>query len=165
MYTNVSKEINQRTMELAKEFKPNMNNFNNNKEFNEMFYAGETFCQVVFYDRHEEYTGYTTKFNMDLSKKEEFENTMRIYKEKLEEFQKIAVAEFGVSEYDSRTYYYNNRVGDNFGYCFVDVYVRNQDKERQKELEREKYFADEYEVECSACGDGGCIHCEPHRFI
>lgn len=21
------------------------------------------------------------------------------------------------------------------------------------------------EPDCSACGDGGCIHCEPHRFI
>lgn len=23
----------------------------------------------------------------------------------------------------------------------------------------------EYEVQCTACGDGGCVHCEPHRFI
>lgn len=23
----------------------------------------------------------------------------------------------------------------------------------------------EHEVSCSACGDGGCVHCEPSRFI
>lgn len=27
------------------------------------------------------------------------------------------------------------------------------------------FETDEYEVECTNCGDGGCIHCEPHRFI
>jgi hypothetical protein len=24
---------------------------------------------------------------------------------------------------------------------------------------------DEYDVSCSSCGDGGCVHCEPWRFI
>lgn len=24
---------------------------------------------------------------------------------------------------------------------------------------------DDYEPDCSSCGDGGCVHCEPSRFI
>jgi hypothetical protein len=164
MKVNVSDQINARTMELAKEFKPNMDSFNNNMEFHELYKNGITFCQVFFYDRHEEYTGYTTKFNMDLDKKEAFQKAIALYKEKLEEFQEVAVKEFGLTEYNSRGYYYNNRVGDNFGYCHVDIFVRSEKKEKQEELEREQYY-DDYEVICSTCGDGGCPHCEPHRFI
>lgn len=165
MYTNVSDQINVRTMDLAKDYKPNMDAFNNGKEFSELYNNGVTFCQVSFYDRHEEYTGYTTRFNIDLDQKEAFENAMNSYKEKLKECQKIALEEFGIDEYDSRTYYYNNRVGNDFGYCHMDIYVRSEEIDIQKRLEREKYYADEYEVSCHACGDGGCIHCEPHRFI
>jgi hypothetical protein len=165
MKTSVSDQINARTMELAKEFKPNMESFNNGLEFDELYYNGKTFCQVIFYDRHEGYTGYTTKLYMDLEKKEEFENAMALYDEKLEESQIVAVKEFGLTEYNSRGYYYNNRVGDNFGYCHIDIFVRSEKKEKQEQLEREKYYDDDYEVSCSACGDGGCVHCEPHRFI
>ena len=53
-------------------------------------------------------------------------------------------------------------VGDNIGYCYLYIHERN----KQREEEEEKARADEYyEVECSACGDGGCIHCEPQFFI
>ena len=24
---------------------------------------------------------------------------------------------------------------------------------------------EDYDVDCSSCGDGGCVHCEPHRFL
>lgn len=165
MYRNVSKQINERTMELAKEFKPNLDEFNNNKEFMELYDSGITFCQVFLYDRHNGYTGNRTNFNFDLDRKAEFENAMKFYKEKLEEFQKIAVAEFGVSDYDSRTYYYNNRVADDFGYCHTHVHVRNQEREELEERERWNNYREEDEVSCSRCGDGGCPHCEPHRFI
>lgn len=38
----------------------------------------------------------------------------------------------------------------------------------QNMLEKDFRWKDEqadYEPSCSACGDGGCIHCEPYRFI
>lgn len=32
-------------------------------------------------------------------------------------------------------------------------------------LNPEEDTGEYYEPDCSACGDGGCIHCEPHRFV
>jgi hypothetical protein len=165
MYTNVSDQINVRTMELAKDYKPNMDEFNNGKEFGELYHNGITFCQVTYYDWHDKVENIHIRICMDIDKKELLENAMKLYKEKLEECQKIALEEFGIDEYDSRTYYYNNRIGNDFGYCHMNIYVRSEEKDIQERLEREKHYADEYEVSCHACGDGGCIHCEPHRFI
>ena len=165
LYTNDSRKINKRTMEIAEPFKPDLKKFDNGKEFNEMYNKGETFYQVYYYDRHKEYTGYRTNFHIDLDKAEEFRKAYDLYVGKLNEAQEQAIKEFGLGEYDSRTYYYNNRVAQSFGYCHLEMHERNKQKEKARDEELRKMYEDEDEVNCTSCGDGGCIHCEPQYFI
>jgi hypothetical protein len=157
------KKINVRTMELAKKYKPNFDLYNNNKDFIELYDSGETFYQVFYYDRHEKGYVNQSKFNMNKEKVEELKNALKIYYQKLEEYQIIAVEESGIGKYDSEGYYYNNRVQSDFGYCHVTFHERNKIREEEKRIKEEENYYDD--INCSNCGDGGCIHCEPHRFI
>lgn len=157
--------MEKQALKMAEGFKPDMSKFDNGIEFNELYENGVKFIQVVYYDRTDGgYTGYTTSFNMDLEKLDELISAVDLYHEKLKEAQETLLLE--VRESDRRGIRYNNRVGDSFGICHMRTFERDKEAERKEEEEREKMYGDYYdEPECSRCGDGGCVHCEPQYFM
>jgi hypothetical protein len=163
MRSEDSKKITQRAMEIASPFKPNLKDFHNGKSFNELYFNNEKFVQVFFYDRHDGYTDERIQIHFDLDKQEEFMRTVNQYKDQLTKAQEQAVNEFGLSKYDQQTYYYYHRAGNEFGYCHVELHERHKPTEDEEERRSSNYKY--YEPKCSSCGDGGCIHCEAHRFI
>jgi hypothetical protein len=166
MLTSVSRNINNRAMEIASPFRPKLSDYDNGKDFNELFYSGVEFVQVFLYDRHDEPYASQSNFNMDIDKQESFLHALNIYKQELEKAVVKAIDEMGgLSNYDKFNYSYNNRVGSDFGYCHVNTYVRSEAKDRREEEERNKRYKEYHEPSCSSCGDGGCVHCEPSRFI
>jgi hypothetical protein len=165
MRSDVMQRITNRAMEIASPFKPNLADYDNGKEFGELYFNGVEFVQVFLYDRHEGVQPNTQiNFNMDLEKHDSFLQSIIIYNQQLKKAQEKAIDEVGISEYDKFTYSYYNRVAYDLGYTNVNTFVRSEEKDKKEEESRRKYSED-LEPECSACGDGGCIHCEPHRFI
>lgn len=51
------------------------------------------------------------------------------------------------------------------GYMELDDYFMDREWLRDGKEKENHDDDDDYEVSCTACGDGGCFHCEPHRFI
>lgn len=157
-------KISVRAMEIALPFKPNLKDFDNGKDFADIYYDNVKFVQVVYYDRHDGEDGsVNVRFNMDIDKKDEFLEAIKTYELKLKEAQTQAIKESGISEYDERTYRYYERVGSDIGYCHVYAFTKHKEDD-EKRYAKAKAREDR-EPNCSACGDGGCIHCEPSRFI
>lgn len=170
MYSSDKHKINKMALDLVAEFKPNLNKFNNGKDFMDLYKSNQKFYQVFFQDKNiaDKYVFSETTFQMDIERKDEFWDTVEEYNKQLKNAQAIALEEFGLGEYDNKTYYYYVRVGTDLGFSHVKVFERckpQEEKERAERLRELENDPDYYEPSCSACGDGGCIHCEPHRFI
>ena len=131
-------KVNQLALEKVNHLKPNFDEFNNGKEFGELYHAGLTFAQTFYYDRTEGGYPGQTNYNLDLDKHEEFVKKVKHYNEKLKEAQKEALDELEIDEYSRRNYFYFNRVGDDIGIAHFHTYVRNQktdEEERARQLQ------------------------------
>lgn len=134
------------------------------KDFNEAALSGETFCQVMYYDRREEYSGNRKSANFKTDKAaEEFIAKMREENEAL--FQKMLklYSEYGVTEENYKDNYLwnsmNNKVDfhnltnqermlyrydeDAVGYCFISKFARNLKDEERKEQEQYESMTEE----------------------
>lgn len=90
----------------------------------------------------------------------EYKNIVKYIVENLEDYEEFK-GDFEVLDLDAEGHaYFENgkcvRIDSHWG--FNDDFL----KEHWMGIEKDE---DDYEPSCTSCGDGGCIHCEPHRFI
>lgn len=138
----------------AEKFAPDYKKYTaRNRDFTKLYQGDNEFYQIVFYDRRKDYTGVQTFLNVFEYEKDTILEQMNLYNEKLKELM------------DENYIEWFNKPGDNVGFCYISVHYRNRQKEEEEARLQEREWADYDEPECSSCGDGGCIHCEPHRFI
>lgn len=168
MYSSEIKRICLKSLEAVESFKPDFSKFDNGKDiyehFHELYQADENFYQVFLSDKTEEiYVGERLSFVLDIDEKEEIEHAINLYNEKLAEMQKIVAIEELKENYLVKEYLYLSRVSSDYGLCHMKYLPRNKTIEEAREAEARKYHYED--VDCTSCGDGGCIHCEPHRFI
>lgn len=124
--------------------------------FDKLYDEGHEFVQAMIYDRtvqeHKSMDIYLTP-----DKWEALREAIDAYNKALAEAQMRAVEVAKMIDHvDERTYYYNNRVGQDIGLCISYAGIRSR---------HEDNYYDDRTVNCSICGDGGCWHCEPWRFI
>lgn len=164
MNSGLIDDISIKSMNAVDMFKPNFSRFNNGKKFSDLYYSNQTFFQVAICDRTENiYNSSRLEFFLDYDEVKEFKNLIKQYNERLQKVQtEIALKELG-SEYLLKDYLYFARVGQNLGLCHIQVIERNKEVEEAKEAEARREMYDD--IDCLHCGDGGCIHCEPNRFV
>lgn len=61
--------------------------------------------------------------------------------------------------------YMENKIGDIITFSFLDRDINNAIEKLDKDIREAATIEYESKVTCTSCGDGGCVHCEPHRFI
>ena len=167
MNTGDFRRINTQILDDIKESKPDVTQYDNEKDFSELYHSNVTFFQVFYYDRNDAttYGGNQKTMNVDGDIIEQLEQEIEQYHILLTDTQKKLVEEQIPCDYDKRAYFYNNRVSDDIGFAHFRVFERNQEREDREEQEREKHMKQEDEYSCSRCRDGGCPHCAPNVFI
>lgn len=141
------------------------------KNFTELFKSDKEFFQLSFvnYTALETFRNYNACNHRvcieDEKDIEEIIKSMNSINNELKDYIEILLNDtFSFDEYDKRSFNYFYRVGTDIGFSHISKYSRN--KSREEKEEREMYENNSSsEPKCSFCGDGGCIHCEPWRFI
>lgn len=155
-------KINHHALMWAESFKPNLLQYNNEKEFMELYNSGIAFCQVFYYDKSLNGTRERSNFNFDPKYNEEMKKAVKLYNEKLEVMQKKAIQFFGILDkvkgwtleqieqmvsqldetkkinislcsHDQRTYYNYASVGDDLGICHFRTFVRSESLDHTEE--------------------------------
>lgn len=158
----ILKKVRARAQESAIDF----SKYDSGKTYNELIDNEQDFYYIYFYNRLEEYTGYTTGLNVLPELKDELVESIKKFNEDLDNYaREVAIDVIG--EDGDRDFLTFNSAHTTYGYSHLSVIdktlkaIKEQEERDREAMEEDDY----YEVECSSCGDGGCIHCEPHRFI
>lgn len=134
--------VNEKALKKVEEIKPNVSEYDNKKGFSELYYNDETFVQVYLFDKTENEYANESKFNIDMDKHDIFLQKVKEYNLKLKEAQIIVLDEMKVSKYSRDNYFYFNRVGVDLGFAHLKTFVRNKEKDRRKQEERERQLED-----------------------
>lgn len=129
MTIEIVTSVNQRTLELAAPFKPNLKDFSNGKSFSELYENEESFVQIIFTDKHNPNIVFHYKFNMDRIHLYIFAETVKEYKDILILAQKKAIKEHSLSKTEKRTFLHFWEVGRDIGYCNIKTFERSKVEE------------------------------------
>lgn len=163
----ILKAVRKKAQELAIDF----SKFDSGKTSNELRESGQDYYHMYFYNRLEEYTGYTTSINVLPEFKEEFVQAIKAFNKILDDYaRQVAIDVIG--EDGDKDFFAFNSANSTYGYCHLSIIENTKEKEEERRLENERRWIEEeenddnyYETECTNCGDGGCIHCEPDMFL
>lgn len=130
----------------------------NQSDFGELFESNQHFYQLRFYISMNTTDTYRISLKDDPSnfakRMENLNNEMNIYFKEL-------ISDFEV--YTKRDIRYFMRIGQDLGFHDIKIFNRNKELELKEDEEMESNST--YTVKCSYCGDGGCVYCEPYRFL
>lgn len=157
----ILKAVRKKGQEMAIDF----SKFDSGKTYNELVETGQDFYLMYFYDRLEEYSGYTTDYIVLPEMRDEFVQAIKEFNENLDNYaRQVAIDVIG--ENGDKDFLTFNDAHTAYGYCHLNIIEKTKKKAEEERLMQEAQDNDDdYEPDCSSCGDGGCVHCEPSRFI